>query len=57
MLLSGYDEFASEIFSRKSFFLIGANIKYGRALGVSSRYIPEKQYEIWLMSIYDDKKF
>ena len=57
MLLSGYDEFASEIFSRKSFFLIGANIKYGRALGVSSRHIPEKQSENWLMSIYDDKKF
>ena len=39
MSLSEDEDFASEVISRESLFLIEANTKYGQAVRVNSRYI------------------
>ena len=53
LLLSGDKNFASEIISRENFFLIGTNIKYGRAATVNCRYITRK----YLVIIFSNTKY
>ena len=42
MSLSEDEDFASEVISRESLFLIEANTKYGQAVRVNSRYITKE---------------